>query len=104
MDATWIITAFVLIDTLMERVDHQSDVRAQVPDSEVILIAVLSAKYFPEPSRTGRVHPARKSAICRAGLMSRASIAGCTSLPTGWSSSPRTLGRDWCDGRGLCDR
>lgn len=46
MDATWIITAFVLIDTVMERLDHRSDVRAQVPDSEVILIAVVSAKYF----------------------------------------------------------
>src|SRR5690348_15299729 len=46
MDATWIITAFVLIDTLMERLNHRSDVRAQVPDSEVILIAVLAAKYF----------------------------------------------------------
>jgi DDE family transposase len=46
MDATWMITAFVLIDTLMERLNHRSDVRAQVPDSEVILIAVLSAKYF----------------------------------------------------------
>src|ERR1043165_3388892 len=46
MDATWIITAFVLIDTLMERLDHRSDVRAHVPDSEVILIAVVAAKYF----------------------------------------------------------
>ena len=46
MDATWIITAFVLIDTLMERLEHRSDVRAQVPDSEVILIAVVAAKYF----------------------------------------------------------
>src|SRR5215211_1504626 len=46
MDADWIITAFVLIDTLMERLDHHSDVRAQVPDSEVILIAVVAAKYF----------------------------------------------------------
>src|SRR5215203_527180 len=46
MDATWIITAFVLIDTLMDRLYHQSDVRAHVPDSEIILIAVLSAKYF----------------------------------------------------------
>jgi hypothetical protein len=30
----------------MERLNHQSDVRAKVPDSEVILIAVISAKYF----------------------------------------------------------
>jgi hypothetical protein len=50
MDATWIITAFVLIDTLMERLGHQSDVRAQVPDSEVILIAVVAAKYFQNHS------------------------------------------------------
>lgn len=47
MDADWIITAFVLIDTLMERLGHQSDVRAQVPDAEVILIEVVAAKYFP---------------------------------------------------------
>jgi hypothetical protein len=46
MDADWIIPTFVLIDTLMERLGHQSDVRAQVPDSEVILIAVVAAKYF----------------------------------------------------------
>ena len=44
MHAIWIITTFVLIDTLMERLNHQSDVRAKVPDSEVILIAVIAAK------------------------------------------------------------
>ncbi len=46
MDATWIITAFVVIDTLMERLGHRSDVRAQVPDSEILTIAVVAAKYF----------------------------------------------------------
>ncbi|WP_041331219.1 IS982 family transposase [Roseiflexus castenholzii] len=46
MDANWIIAAFVLIDTLMERLGHHRDVRAQVPDSEVILIAVVAAKDF----------------------------------------------------------
>lgn len=46
MDADWIIPAFVLIDTLMKRLGHRSDVRAHVPDSEVILIAVVAAKYF----------------------------------------------------------
>ena len=46
MDASWIITAFVVVDTLMERLEHRSDVRAQVPDSEIITIAVVSAKYF----------------------------------------------------------
>jgi hypothetical protein len=33
MDAYWIITAFVVIDTLMEHLGHRSDVRAKVPDS-----------------------------------------------------------------------
>src|SRR3712207_2725629 len=46
MDASWIITAFVVIDTLMERLEHRSDVRASVPDCEIITIAVVSAKYF----------------------------------------------------------
>jgi len=43
MDATWIITAFVVIDTLMERLGHRRDVRAQVPDSEMLTIAVVAA-------------------------------------------------------------
>jgi len=46
MDAYWIITAFVVIDTLMEHLGHRSDVRAQVPDSEILTIAVVAAKYF----------------------------------------------------------
>jgi transposase, IS4 family len=40
MDATWMIPAFVVIDTLMERLGHRSDVRAQVPDSEILTIKV----------------------------------------------------------------
>ena len=46
MDATWIIAAFVVIDTVMDGLDHRSDVRADVPDAEIITIAVVAAKYF----------------------------------------------------------
>jgi hypothetical protein len=46
MNVDWIITVFVIIDTLMERLDHASDVRAQVPDAEILTIAVVAAKYF----------------------------------------------------------
>ena len=46
MNATWIITVFVIIDTLMERLDHHSDVRAQVPDAEILTTAVVAAKFF----------------------------------------------------------
>ncbi|MCG8348598.1 MAG: hypothetical protein MI924_12575 [Chloroflexales bacterium] len=45
MDVDWMIPVFVLIDTLRERVGHQSEVRAQAPDSEVILIAIAAATY-----------------------------------------------------------
>ena len=43
MDAYWMIPAVVVIDTLMERMGHRSDVRAQVPDSEILTIAVVAA-------------------------------------------------------------
>lgn len=46
MDDTWIIAVFVMIDTLMERLGHRSDVRAQVPDAEILTVAVVAAKYF----------------------------------------------------------
>ncbi len=46
MDANWIILACVVIDTGMEHLDHQSDVRAQVLDAEIVTIAVVAAKYF----------------------------------------------------------
>jgi hypothetical protein len=46
MNADWIITAFVVIDSLMDELEHQSHVLANVPDSEIVLIAVVAAKYF----------------------------------------------------------
>ena len=46
MNATWIVTVFEIIDTTMERLDHHSHVLAKVPDSEVLTVAVVAAKYF----------------------------------------------------------
>src|SRR5919205_2680911 len=46
MDATWIVTVFAIIDTLMVHLDHQSHPLAHVPDSEVLTVAVVAAKYF----------------------------------------------------------
>ena len=51
MNATWIITTFVLIDTAMTNLDHQTDVRAKVPDSEVVTVALVAAKYFANNHR-----------------------------------------------------
>ncbi len=46
MDAAWIITVFLIIDEVMERLDHRSHVLAKVPDAEILTIAVVAAKYF----------------------------------------------------------
>jgi len=60
MDAYWIIPAFVVIDTLMERLGHRRDVRAHVPDSKILTIAVVAARYVGRhheraaPNRHGR--------------------------------------------------
>ncbi len=55
MDASWIITAFVSIDELMERLEHRSHVLAEVPDAEIITIAVVAAKY---------VHKQHERSVC----------------------------------------
>jgi hypothetical protein len=51
MNAIWIITTFVLIDTAMTNLDQQTDVRAKVPDSEVVTVALVAAKYFANNHR-----------------------------------------------------
>jgi hypothetical protein len=51
MDATWMISTVVLTDTAMTNLDHQSDVRAGVPDSEIITVALVAAKYVANNHR-----------------------------------------------------
>jgi hypothetical protein len=46
MNAEWIITAFVTIDDLMKQFNHKSHSQAKASDSEVLLVAVVAAKYF----------------------------------------------------------
>ncbi len=46
MNATWIVTVFEVIDTTMATLDHHSHVLTKVPDSEVLTVAVVAAKYF----------------------------------------------------------
>src|SRR6266545_8054402 len=58
MDAQWIITAFVLIDTLLDRLNHRSHPLAQVPDSEILTVAVVAAKYYQN-------HPERALCVLR---------------------------------------
>ncbi len=46
MNATWIVTVFEIIDMTMARLDHHSHPLTKVPDSEVLTVAVVAAKYF----------------------------------------------------------
>ncbi len=46
MNDTFIITAYVIIDDLMNHLGHRSHVLAQVSDAELLTVAVVAAKYF----------------------------------------------------------
>ncbi len=46
MNDTWIVTVFVITDDLMHYLEHYSHVLAQVPDPEIVTVAVVAAKYF----------------------------------------------------------
>jgi hypothetical protein len=46
MNATWIVTVFVIIDDVMEHLEHRSHSLARVPDAEILTVAVVAAKYF----------------------------------------------------------
>ena len=55
MNVDWIIPVFVLIDDMFLAVDHRTDSRASVPDSEIVLIAIVAAQY---------VHTHHERAVC----------------------------------------
>jgi hypothetical protein len=46
MNAIWIITVFSVVDDLMESLGHESHALAQVPDPEILTVAIVSAKFF----------------------------------------------------------
>jgi hypothetical protein len=46
MNADWIVAAFIVIDTVLERLEHRNHVLAQVPDAEILPVAVVAAKFF----------------------------------------------------------
>ena len=45
MNADWIITAFVFIDMLIERLVHHHDKYVHITNSKVILMVVVAAQY-----------------------------------------------------------
>ena len=46
MNEDYIVTAYCVIAELLEAYGYSDDVRTQVSGAEIILVAVLAAKYF----------------------------------------------------------
>jgi len=46
MDDDFIVTAYVVIDKVMQTLGHRDDVRAKASDAEVLTVAVVAAKSF----------------------------------------------------------
>lgn len=46
MNADWIIPVFVVIDDVLDHLDHVSHAQAGLNDAEILTIAVVAAKYF----------------------------------------------------------
>lgn len=46
MNATYIVTAYVVIDDVSKMLDHTDDSRTQVSSAEILTVAIVAAKYF----------------------------------------------------------
>ena len=64
MNAGWIIAAFIVIDTVLERLKHRRHALAQVLDADIVTVAVMAAKFFQK-------HYERALCVLRDGRTSR---------------------------------
>ena len=46
MNATYIVTSYVVIDDVLELIGHADDARARVSSVEIVTVAIVAAKYF----------------------------------------------------------
>ncbi len=46
MNATYIVTSYVVIDDVLELIGHTDDARARVSSAEIVTVAIVAAKYF----------------------------------------------------------
>lgn len=46
MNATYIVTSYVVIDDVLDLMGHSDDSRTQVSNAEILTVAVVAAKYF----------------------------------------------------------
>ena len=48
MNADWIIAAFIVIDTVLECLEHRRRTLTQVLDADIVTVVVVAAKFFPK--------------------------------------------------------
>ncbi len=46
MNATYIVTSYVVIDDVLKGIGHVDDSRATISSAEIVTVAVVAAKYF----------------------------------------------------------
>lgn len=45
MNAAYIVTSYVIIDAVLKGIGHTDDSRAQVSSAEILIVAIVAAKY-----------------------------------------------------------
>lgn len=46
MNATYIVTSYVVIDDVLKAIGHTDDIRIHVSSAEILTVAIIAAKYF----------------------------------------------------------
>lgn len=46
MNATYIVTSYVVVDDILKLIGHTDDCRTQVSSAEILTVAIVAAKYF----------------------------------------------------------
>ena len=46
MNATYIVTCYVVIDDVLDMMGHSDDSRTRVSSAEILTVAIVAAKYF----------------------------------------------------------
>jgi hypothetical protein len=55
MNATYIVTSYVVIDDVLKAIGHTDDIRTHVSSAEILTVAIIAAKYFQNVRQEARV-------------------------------------------------
>jgi hypothetical protein len=82
MDDDFIVAAYVVIAETLRALEHRDHPQAQLPDAEVLTVAVVAAKHFQNHHALALATLQRQGYLSGA-LSPPASTGGCTRWPTG---------------------